>query len=368
MKIELNRKSAGRAVARAAILATVALPFVLSAKPASAETRGYVISWFATAVNTKDYKTDCPATASGTEKADDDSGPRRNDVALVDGKPVSSRSYPGAVQKDPGLEMIKGKYAYGFDLGGPAKNKFIDPETGLKVDNQVWRAIGCHSNFAQRPYPEKPYTEALGWDALIDSSPGWAMQISGADLSKDGPVTITLDRTLRHLERDANFGVRSKVTYAIDPAKRSHNVLQGEIKEGILSVKTGEIFMVADFPFYTQIDLTNTHMRMGADPDGRISGFWGGYTDWYAWAYLYTARPAAADPVAYYFNLKKLADADPDPATGQNRRISTTWRMQAVPAFLAETDGKIIATASSEPIGGIIQQTPASAEIRKAQK
>jgi hypothetical protein len=352
MKVDPISKSAGCLLARSALLAAVALPLALSAAPASAETRGYVISWFATAVNTKDYATDCPATASGTgEKADDDAGPRRRDVALVDGKPVSARAFPGAVQKDPGLETIQGKYAYGFDLGGPAKNKFIDPETQEKADNQLWRAVGCHSNFAQRPPPEMPYTEALGWSALVDSSPGWAMQVSGADLSKDGPVTITLDRTLRHLERDAQGGVRSNVTYALDPGQRSHNLLQGEIKEGVLKVKSGDIFMVADFPFYTQIDLTNTHMRMNTEADGKITGYWGGTTDWYAWAYLYTARPAAADPIAYYWNLKKLADFDPDPVTGQNRRISTTWRMQAVPAFLAQVDGKIIAQASHDALG-----------------
>jgi len=73
--------------------------------------------------------------------------------------------------------------------------------------------------------------------------------------------------------------------------------------------------------------------------------------------YLYTARPAASDPVGFYWSLKKLADNDPDPATGQNRRISTTWRMQAVPAFLAHVDGKVIATASAEPLGGVLLRT-----------
>ena len=179
------------------------------------------------------------------------------------------------------------------------------------------------------------------------------MQISGADLSKDGPVTITLDRTLRHLERNAQGSVRSNSTYVIDPATRSHNVLSGQIKEGLLTVKSGEIYMAADIPFYTQVEMTNTHMRMSTEPDGKVTGYWGGHTDWHAWVYLYTARPAAADPVGFYWALQNLADADPDPVTGQNRRISTTWRMQAVPAFLAQVDGKIIANASPDPLGSV---------------
>jgi hypothetical protein len=356
MKVDPIRKSAGRMLVRSAILATAALPFALGAKPAAAlESRGYVISWFATAT-TQDFNTDCPATAKAGVIADE-AGPRRRDVALVDGKPVSTRSHPAAVQEDPKLEQIQGKFAYGFDLGGPAKNKFTDPETGLKVDNQLWRSIGCHPNFAQRPPPEMPYTEALGWAALIDSSPGWALTITGEDLSKDGPVKIVVQRTVRHLERDAEFNVRKNVTYVLDPAPRSSNELQGEIKEGILTVKSGNVFMLADFPFYTQIDISNTKMRMGTEADGNIAGIWGGHTDWHAWVYLYTARPAVADPVAFYWNLQRNADADPDPVTGQNLKISTAWRVQAVPAFLADPSGKIVATATSKPLGGIVQQT-----------
>jgi hypothetical protein len=360
MKVDPMRRSASCAYVRSAVLVAVALPFVLSAKPTSAETRGYVISWFATAVNTRDFAGDCPDTAKHIDKGAAEDGPRRRDVALVDGKPVPTSSYPAAVQKDPAIETIQGKYAYGFDLGGPAANKFIDPQTHEKVDNQIWRAIGCHSNFAQRPPPEMPYSEALGWSALLDTSPGWVMQISGADLNKDGPVTVTLDRTLRHVERDAQGGVRNNVTYTIDPAPRSHNVLTGDIKKGLLGINSGDIYMVADLPFYTQVDLTNAHMRMRTESDGKLLGYWGGHTDWQAWMYLYTARPAAADPVGYYWALQKLADADPDPATGQNRRISTTWRMQAVPAFLAQVDGTVIANASPEPLGGVVQQTAAA--------
>ncbi len=350
MTLESLRSAADWSRVRSAFLAAVAVPVVLSAKPASAETRGYVISWFATAVNAKDFATDCPETAKTADQTSDMSV-RRDDIAMIDGKRVSERSYPASVQKDPGLEMIKGKYAYGFDLGGSARNKFIDPETGEKIDNQLWRAVGCHSNFARHPPPERPYGESQGWEAVLDNFQGWAMQISGADLSKDGPVTITLDLTLRHLERDAISGVRSNVTYVLDPAPRSHSVLQGEMKEGVLRVKSGDVYLTADFPFYPQIDLTNTHMRMETEADGKIKGYWGGLTDWNAWVYFYTARPANADPVAYYWNLRKLADFDPDPETGQNRRISTTWRLEAVPAYFARVDGTIIATASHAPLG-----------------
>ncbi len=337
---------------------TLLLALVLSASAASAETRGYVVSWFATATNNPDFASNCPQAAKNPNRVQFVAAGgfvRRNDRALVDGKTVPPLDYPDAVQKDPSIETVVGKYAYGFDLGGNPANKFIDPETHQKVDNQLWRAIGCTSSFQATP-PAAPYPEEVSWATIVDTSPGYAIEISGPDLSRDGSVTVTLDRTLRHLERDASGGVRSDVTYALDPSPRSHNVLAGEIRDGVLTIKSGAIFLEGDMPFYPQIDLKDAHMRMRSEPGGKLVGYWGGYTDWHTWAYMYTARPGSgADGVGMYRALEKLADADPDPVTGQNRLISTAWRLEAVPAFLATEEGKIVATASGDGLGGKVR-------------
>jgi len=92
---------------------------------------------------------------------------------------------------------------------------------------------------------------------------------------------------------------------------------------------------------------------MQSEP-GKLVGYWGGYTDWHRWSYQCTSRPASnCDGVGFYRTLQKFADADPDPVTGKNRLISTTWRMEAVPAYLATIDGKVVATASSAGLGGV---------------
>jgi hypothetical protein len=349
---------------RVVVTAAAVLP-LLAASPAVAETRGYVLSWFATATNTPDFALNCPeagkdehrvkfGVAANGQGQNGDTGNR--DHALVNGKPVPVLDYPDAVQ-DPNIETVVGKYAYGFDLGGPSASKFIDPETHEPVDNQLWRAIGCANSFQVAP-PAMPYNEGLGWNVMVDTAPGWALQITGSDLGRDGPVTVTLDRTLRHLERDASGGVRGYVTYALDPSPRSHNVLSGEIKNGVLTIKPTAIFLEGDMPFYAQIDLKDAHMRIHSEAAGTLMGYWGGYTDWHTWVYMYSSRPANADPVGWYRALEKLADADPDPVTGKNRMISTTWRMEAVPAYLASADGKILAQASSAALGGQVQSLP----------
>lgn len=359
----LSRSGAGhRRTATILGAAGVALPLIFGAAPASAESRGYLISWFAVATNNPDFVTNCPEAAKDPNRvkfavAEDANNNRRKYRAIVNGQEVLPNPYPGAVP-DPNIETVTGSRAYGFDLGGPAKNKFTEIDTQEKIDNQLWRAVGCTTSFQATP-PVLPYSETANWLLTQDTAPGYVIQVSGADLSKDGPVKVTLDRTLRHPERDATGAIRSNVTYVIDPSPRSHNEYDGEIKNGVLTIKPGKyLYMVGVMPFYTQIDLENVHMRLQSEANGNMVGYWGGYTDWQTWVYSFTARPAGgSDGVALYHALKKLADYDPDPVTGQNRKISMTWRLEAVPVFLATLeDKKVVAVASGEGLGGKVRQ------------
>jgi hypothetical protein len=103
-------------------------------------------------------------------------------------------------------------------------------------------------------------------------------------------------------------------------------------------------------------------MRMHSEP-GKLVGYWGGYTNWHRWVYQCTSRPASeCDGVGFYRALEKFADADPDPVTGKNRSISTTWRLEAVPAFLATTDGKVVAAASGSGLGGVTHASTVAAD------
>jgi hypothetical protein len=351
--------------------AALATTLALCSLPALsvAETRGYVISWFATATDIPDYKSDCPQghmdgqTEMNVRQLRDlgyseaqavkivaDSGAqltlgyraRIDTNARVNGRPASIFNYPEATL-DPNIETVTGPYAYGFDLGGKAASKLEDPETHEKIDNQLWRAVGCTESFHAAP-PGKPYPEELSWNLMIDSAPAWTLQLSGADLSKDGPVTITLDRATQHPERDANGDVEADGTYIIEANSRSHNVLRGEIKHGVLTIASKDIYLEGELPFYSEIALRRAQMRFKAQADGKLVAYWGGYLNWATFIYMYTSRPGnGADSVGLYYALKKMADFDPDPKTGQNRYISGTFRMEALPAYLASMDGKILA-------------------------
>jgi hypothetical protein len=344
---------------------------VAATTPAAAESRGYVVSWFATAttLDVVDYKSNCPDGRSGTridqvvrevmaggytrEEAlkivssnrdtivlPDDVLHKVDTRAVVNGHHVSVYNFPEATT-DPDMETVSGKYAYGFDLGSKnSASKFTDPQTHKSVDNQWWRAIGCSWTF-RSAYPTPPYDEEGAIATMSESQPGWAIEITGDDLSKDGKVTVTVARTTQHLEVDANNEILRNVSYILDPDPSERNVFQGRLEHGVLTITPGSMRLKG--PLYGGIALRNAHMRMKSDGD-KIAGFWGGYMKWLPMAFAFTSSPnGGSDTVGIYYALKKLADASPDPRTGQNTEISATFRFDAVPAYLLAADGTVLA-------------------------
>lgn len=352
--------------------ALAALSLSVAAMPVAAETRGYVIGWFATATHSTNFAENCPQNRNGgytellirdlvdigyskseateivskaKENLPSELRVRTTNRAVVNGKKVSVYNYPEAVTRD--LETVVGRYGYGFDLNGKeSPNDFEDPDTHQKVDNQLWRAIGCTDSYRAIP-PTKPYPEGLPWDTLTDTSPGWALSIEGNDLSKDGDVVVTLDRLTQHLLRDANGNILSGATYVLDPNSRSHNVLEGKMKDGLITIGRHEqIYLESEMPFYAEINLRDAQMRLNMEADGTVVGYMGGYLKWKDFAYMHTARPAnGADSIGIYHALKKMADAFPDLKTGENQYISGTFRLVATPAYLANVDNKIVAVS-----------------------
>jgi hypothetical protein len=342
------------------------------------------VSWFATAttLDVVDYKANCPDGRSGTRVSQvvneivaggyskeealnivahnrdtivlpDDVLHRVDMRAVVNGRHVSVYNFPEATA-DTNVETVSGKYAYGFDLGSKNRaNKFIDPQTHQSVDNQWWRAVGCSWTF-RSAYPTVPYYENSVIATMSETLPGWAIEITGDNLSKDGRVTVTLTRTTRHLEVDANNQILRNVSYILDPDPTERNVFQGEIKNDILTITPGLLRLKG--PLYGGMFLRNAHMRMKSDGD-KITGFVGGYMQWLPLAFAFTSAPAGgADTIGMYYALKRLADASPD-KSGQNTEISATFRFDAVPAYLLALDGKVLAKPA--PQGALLGSSSA---------
>jgi hypothetical protein len=80
--------------------------------------------------------------------------------------------------------------------------------------------------------------------------------------------------------------------------------------------------------------------------DGTVRGFIGGYQPWSTIYYGFADQghikeyAASINLPALYYALKRNADFDPDPKTGQNRQISSSYEIEAVPAFVAPSTNR----------------------------
>ena len=358
---------------------SVALVALGGAAPtAFAETRGYVISMIHTA--TYAHTDTCPAGGNGgtveirtrrllgagfnQEEAlriignggVDEDGNRINITRLHgstaseggqpwNGQPVGPGNVP-ALSADPGIETAQGRFAYGFDLDGQVSpDDFEDPDSHERgVDNHMWRALGCFDVYRIRR-PVVPYNESIVWDTAIDAMPAWLMSVSGEDLSQDGDVTVTFDRSLNVLLRDAHGGVMSGATFVIDPDPRSHNVFKGTITNRILTIEPGDFALQGESQFYAMLRFTETHLRLQMDPDGSLRGILGGYQPWrdyYHYLAIRGENDGQVDLPGVYYAMERLADSAVDRVTGKNTAISAAYWLEAVPAFHATTSGDVV--------------------------
>ena len=345
--------------------------FVGGASAQAMESKTFVVGWFGEATYSQDN--DCagginpgideqylkdladlgytPAQIEEMAKAELDGGENGGKVrglmtsrARVDGKPANPYAYPAFVA-DPKLKASISKVAYGFDLDGKAgPNAAEDPETHAKgVDNEFARALGCMRSF-RGSLQGRPTYFAWAWGQLKDSMPAWLVTVSGESLSKDGDVTVTFDRALEHLRSNADGSPRADSTYRTDPDQRSHNVVHGQIKGNVLTFDKSFDFRMLQNPLVAPMEfkLSRAQLRLKLKDDGSLDGILGGYLPWSEfYVGLGVQGPGteyciAGDIPGIYYLLKKHADADPDPKTGQNMSISAAYYLEAVPAFIAQ--------------------------------
>lgn len=351
------------------VSAASAAAALLLAQTAAAENRGYVVDWFHVA--TAYTEANCP---QGLNPLSDDfykhelkrlgypngeieslmkdfpNGPYipiTTNRGRVDGKPVNIYANPWTAP-DPNLKNVKGTAAYGFNLDGKdGPNDFIDPETKERgVDNQMFRAVGCINNFAVNP-PNQPIYPFAQWDLTRDSAPAWVIQINGIDDARnDNDVTVVFDKSVDVIQRDANGNAVADMTMRVDPNSRSHTVVKAKIKGGMLVSDTFNMQFESDPMLMPMFDFKNARLRFKLKEDGGLEGILGGYHAWWPiyWSYAQggwvVEHSAGINIHGVYYALKKMADADPDPKTGENRAISTAWRITAVPSIVLGSEPK----------------------------
>ncbi len=358
-------------VGKKLMLVAAVLGAGLAAAPAAAaETQSYVVNWFAGAAYTQDdncagginpgldiqFARELKSVGMDAKEVEQIIGwylanthQYEVDTAIrfrgrYQGKPVNAFNNPQTVP-DPQLKYVTGKYGYGFNLDGKGQDDpkaFIDPQTQEKgIDNQLFRAMGCLEGFRGSLVNHPTFWYWI-WQTIRDSQPAWLVTVSGEDLKKDGPITITFDRALEYMTSNNGGEARADVTYRVDPDPRSHNVFKGEIKNGVAYVTEHKNFQMLQNSWgVPELNLHNFHLRMTVNADRSMEAIIGGYQPWhhlyFAFAHGGLSREISSGSIpGIYYLLKNQADAEPNPKTGRNTAISAAYHIKAVPAFIEQ--------------------------------
>jgi hypothetical protein len=360
-KTHLSRVKRGLALGAAGFLAAG-----LAAHSARAETRGYVVSWFY--MSAESQPDDCP---EGTNPLSEvvvrkwltDMGKTPAEIDALykdfpnnlygplymrgkkDGKWVNIYTNPTSLP-DPNVKTAKGHVSYGFNLDGKdGPDDFVDPQTSEHgVDNMLYRALGCFiTNRANAP--ERATWPAIQWDMTRDQMPAWILEVSGIERDadgkiKDGDVKLDITRATGPVTRNAAGEPQGDFSFTPDNNPRTQNRVHATMKNGTLTTDPFEFYMIQD-PFgVSEYHFKNTKIRLTLNDDGTAKGVLGGYQPWlpiyesFALGGSTNELNLSVDTPGIYYALKKLADAYPD-ANGHNEYISSSYMIEAVPAFIS---------------------------------
>jgi hypothetical protein len=355
-------------------LAALALTASLATPAVAGQTKGFVVSWFNQAEYADPQGRDCPhgvndgpeiyyrreLKQSGLSQAEIDKYinefldlskfkttiPVAQMRGRINGKPADVYAIPTSMP-DPHLKLVEGPMGYGFNLDGKVnKGDFTDPETGEKgVKNQLYRVIGCINELKTHTLTDRPPLQLNYWNVLYEQMPAWLVEIDGMDdPQNDADVTVTITRAFEAPTKDSGGNVETNLTFTSDPNPRWHNVVHGQVKNGMLITDKFDMNMLGD-PFWIQeFHFKEARLRLQIAADGSAKGVLGGYHAWFPFYWQYGSEGWGVDATnnvdlpGFYYALKNAADADPDPKTGENRMISSAWQIEAVPAFVVHPD------------------------------
>ena len=264
----------------------------------------------------------------------------------------------------------KGPLAIGLNLDGKIDaNDFVSPDGEKGVDNQLYRAIGCVSNYRGPEgtiyHFENKFMQQFTYNRIM-------IELTNVDsLADDNDVTVTTYRGLDDLLTGSTGEPEAGGSQRVDLrwGKIFIQAFRGKIANGILTTDA------ADFTFpWTGQPADNTPLQPIRDmrfhlkltPDG-AEGLLGGYVDiktFYLnlnenWSTHHQSYGQESSP-SLYRALNRVADAYPDPVTGANTAVSTSISVKWKQVFIVHPPA-------------VVAQTPAgpaekTADVRAAQE
>ena len=266
--------------------------------------------------------------------------------------------HPSLIAEPYPFYEATGALAIGMDLDGKTdSNDFTSPDGEKGVDNQLYRAIGCISNYRGPEgtiyHFENKFMQQFSYNRIM-------IELTNVDsLTNDDDVTVTTYRGLEDLLNDSTGEPTAGGSQRVDQrwGKIFSQTFPGSIKNGILT--TGP----ADFTFpWTGQPAGNTPLqpirdmrfRLKLAPDG-AEGLLGGYVDiktFYTnlnenWSTHHQSYGQESSP-SLYRALHRVADAHPDPVTGANTAVSASISVKFKQVFIVHSPG--VAPGQLKPV------------------
>jgi len=247
------------------------------------------------------------------------------------------------------LKVDQSKIGPGLDLDGApdgaagpttcAHQQLTSPTGTTGVDNQFFRAVGCHTSWRGAEGGGKgDFMGDLHWN----DNPTVVIVRDVQSWENDPHVEVVIGASPDRPTLDATQKIVAGASLAITDNPRYRTVLNGRIENGVLTTDPGDVILPYNWVGASGGEFLINHLRIRArlTPKGELEGEAGGYRPLdNAIATLETGGPGVAsaagiDCASVRKTLRVLADGDRDPKTGACASISEGLDFGAKPAFV----------------------------------
>jgi hypothetical protein len=257
------------------------------------------------------------------------------------------------------FHYVQGTLSYGLNLDGEiGPNDFTHPNGEQGIDNEVYRAVGCIIGFRGPDGVEVIFQDKAIADRRYNRM---MIELNGVDdLANDDNVSVTLYRGLDRLLTDATgLKVMPGGSQSVDARWGAKLVrrTQGKIVDSVLTTEPiPEVVIpwmnlnVPSIHIFRDMRLQLTLSTTGAQ------GLLAGYADVDTW-YKQLIRNDSThhlsngqiSGISLYKALSHLADAYPDPVTGENTAISTALDVKMAQVYIVHPETRTIGNETISP-------------------
>lgn len=241
----------------------------------------------------------------------------------------------------------QGPNALGLNLDGETSpNDFTHPNGTEGIDNQIYRLIGCLQGYRA---PVGLYYFAYTRETRRRDN-RLLIEITGVDdLSNDDEVIVNLYKGRDQMLTDATgeeYVAGGSQRIDTRNGSRTTQQTRGRIVDGVLTTEPIPEFLISyNFLFTISVQkFRDFRLQLSLTPT-RAEGLSGGYVQTEAWMTHVNRNisshhlAAGMAPTAQMNQvIRRLADAYPDPETGENTHISHAYNIEATQVFILHPD------------------------------